>query len=525
VRALNRLATRAIKPTLGNQAPQPRVGKGVSAATQNVTYGSPGNPMYADWDARSAVDNAYFASTYVERCVRTEADTIAGLPFRVGPDPSDPDGYSDAAPMARLLGPAPGGPNTGSTARTLWAWSIVQFLVTGRWAWQIQVDQPKGPPVGLWPLVSAYVKPVPTAGGTSWFDSYVYSLPTGDVKLRTDQVFYAWRPSARDFRQPESALEAARTKISVAVGLDRYQWALLKNNMVASHIVISPPFDEPEMRRAFQEQFVGEFSGYEQAGKTIFAEAENDYDSQGKMVDQAKVQVIPLAQNATDASLIELSDRAESAICIALGVPRSLIGDASQRTYANADSEYRSFWTLTVLPLVTELQDYVNVNLAPRFNDDNLGWFDLSKVTALQPPTIFAQPSIKDAIDEGVVTPAQAAEILNMPLSGETGIDTTTALEGELSSQIGAGGTRSLDLPMPGYAWERRSVNTFNLAAGTAWKMKPTALPRVVIREPKRVDPHPHAIEVMAVADRIRSRRLSGQTELERLGDELAEVT
>jgi HK97 family phage portal protein len=449
---LGRLMVRAAVPKagLGNLITQPKsAGKGrVTAGTQSITYVSEGQPLNVDFNAESLAFDGYDNSVYVRRCVRLIGETIAGLPWVAGNDPTVPGDYNKDAPLAVMLGPAtpqaPGGPNPVTSARAMWIWSIVQYMITGRFAWECQLD---GPPknreiVGLWPLVSAAVAPKPTLGGTSWFNGYEYTTALGVKELTEEQVVYCWRQSAHDWRLPESPLSAATMPIYISTAINRYMANFLKNGLVATTMVVSPPFEEASARRAWQDQFLSEFTGVDRAGNTIFSEMDMDDEDNGKPY----VQVERLATTPIDAGLTSTQLDANNDICIALGVPRSLIGDASQRTYANADSEYKNFWTLTVLNLLEELQDHVNMNLAPRLGQE-AGWFDLSRVAALQPPSIFAPPAITDVISTGVANAAQIANVLGIPSADATGdSDTDTVDIGEESSSPSPTGKASADM-------------------------------------------------------------------------------
>src|ERR1039458_2654871 len=100
-RAATALSTRAVTrigPGMVRPAPSVATG-GPRAATGAVQYTSPGNPQMIAWDATTAVDVAYYQSIWVMRCVRTIADTIAGLPFRAGLDPTHPELFD---PKCRL---------------------------------------------------------------------------------------------------------------------------------------------------------------------------------------------------------------------------------------------------------------------------------------------------------------------------------------------------------------------------------------------------------------------------------------
>lgn len=477
------LLTRSFVPKagLGNLLIGPRTSgskSGPTVATKNVNWQSPGQPQILDMDAQAFGEDSYLNQVYVMRCVQLIANTIAGLEFRAGMDPTNPATHDPTAPLVQLLGrstpQAPGGPNPDTASRAFWAWTICQYIVYGKFAWEAQLTGKQI--VGLWPLVSACVSAVPSNGGQRYFDSYVYTTPMdGDLPMKADRMIYAWRPSLTDWRVPETVLSAAKLPIYIAKGMDRYMVKLLENDMVATTIVTTPPFEEASARRAWQEQFNTMFSGVDAKGRTIFAEADYDEDdTSGKPL----IQVEKIAQTAVEAELLTISNQAKTDITIALGVSISLIGDASRRIYANADSEYRNFWTLTIMNLLTELQDHVNQRLAPRIGPE-VGWFDLSKVVSLQPPSIFQPPMIGDVINFGVATAAQVANVLGIPAANSTGEEDTDTVEiGEESSATGAGGMsgggggRSASwrgtrvtkdqLLAARIRWEQRPLNSFN---------------------------------------------------------------
>ena len=340
--ALKSTKRKLIKPSLGNlKSASVPGGKGrVSAGTQAINYVSEGTPLNVDWGAEELAREGYLSNVYVMRCIRLIAETIAGLPYVEGPDPTNPSNFEKTGNLANMLGPstpqAPGGPNPRTSSRAFWLWSICQYLVTGRFGWECQLDGPTKATqevIGLWPLVSAALAPKPTMGGTEWFNGFEYSPATGYIELTNEQVVYCWRPSISDWRMPESVLQAATMPVFIATSINKYIGNLLKNNLVATTLVVSPPMDEADVRRAWQDQFLAEFTGVDRAGTTIFAEVEADpKDAAGKPL----VQVERLGMNAADAQLNTFLTNAQNDICISCGVPRSLIGDASQRTYANA---------------------------------------------------------------------------------------------------------------------------------------------------------------------------------------------
>lgn len=343
--------------------------------------------MVAEWNGDDAIRLAYYSNVYVYRAVFQCASAISGLSFRVGANPEKPDQYDNKSPLAKLLSPPPGGPNPKFSARKLWAWTVSQYIITGKWAWEVECEQPKGAGaiVNLWPLVSCILNPIPSQGGNEYFTGYAYGKPNGKasdiVNFNQQQVIYGWRPAQHDIRQPESALMSARLSVSVAVMQDRYDYAFLRNDARPAAIVVHEAFAQDEEKEAFKRAFRADFRGPDNAGKALFLEASGG-DGSNTVGNALDVKVLGLSQR--DAQFIQRYAQKISDICVALGTPLSILGDSTKRTYDAANVEHRNWWEGTLQPLCYDLQDDVNTQLVPRLNQDEVGWFDFSKVVALQ---------------------------------------------------------------------------------------------------------------------------------------------
>lgn len=353
-----------------------------SAATTPLQFLSPSWPMVPEWDAETAVRWGYLANTFVYRCVQVIARNLAELKFRAGRDPDRPTEYDVSAPLARLLGPPPQGPNPATSARQLWANAVTQYLVTGRFGWEM--EKPQGvtgtdwAPVALYPLPSSSLRAVPSSGGSQWFSSFEYGPAHAPTKLSRDRVLYHWQPSLTDWREPESALQAARLDVSVAVMQDRYDHAFLRNDARPAAVVVHEVFADAEERDAWRRQFESRHRGPDSAGKVAFAEMEG---GDGDVSKSLLIETLGLSQR--DAEFAKRYESKIRAICVAFGVPLTLLGDASGRTFSNASEEVRVFWEQTMLPLLADFADAVNIQLAPRLGPE-VGWFDLSTVEVLR---------------------------------------------------------------------------------------------------------------------------------------------
>jgi HK97 family phage portal protein len=380
--------------------------RGATISERPVGLASIGSSdMSGDW-----VWRAYLCNVFIYACTQAIRTDIAGLPFRVGADPDKPSDYDVTHPVAKMLGPPPGGPNPRWSARKLWGWAVTQYLLGGRFAWE-KDRNPAGYTVGLWPLVAQHLTAIESNGGGDWFSGFTYNVGGRTVDYQRDQIVYEWRESQDDIRKPESVLAAARLDADVMVLTDRYDAAFLRNDARPAAIVVHQAFADEAEKRAWREQYLSRHQGVGNAGGVMFTEVAGD---DGTPVDtKGAVQVIPLGLSQRDAQMAERYTDKIRAICVAFGVPMSRLGDSSKRTYSNAGQEWGNYWESTIKPLCDVLADAINMQLATELGG-LVGWFDLSKVQALDRTVKPAASDIGGLIDDQVVTPDEARDMLGL---------------------------------------------------------------------------------------------------------------
>lgn len=373
-----------ITPETGHVPDRVNLVRDPRGATGTASYYQPGMRMPPTWDATLAVERGYEASVAVHRCVNAIASALTRSPFRAGADPDNPKDFSPNSALALLLGPMTSAPglagrpagtvNQSTSARSLWHWTVAQWLVTGRFGWEIDTTA-AGRPVALWPLVARLLTPVPTGRGSDhYFAKFVYGLPVDEVTFTPEEVVYGWLPSQGDWRMPESPLQAARLPISTVVTQGQYDYAFLTNGGVPAHVVVHPAIDDDEKREAYRRQFTADHHGAANAGRTAFTEFRGD-DARNVL------HVETIGQSAKDQQAEQRYRMYSDEVYIALGTPRSIAGDASGRTFDNASQEYLNWHEGTVEPLAQRFAEFVNTQLAPRLGSE-AGWFDFSAVRA-----------------------------------------------------------------------------------------------------------------------------------------------
>lgn len=381
-------------------------------ATRQLRWLGKDTPQVPEWDAAAAIKRGQQGQSYVHRAVEAPAEAIAGRMFRAGrvqpARPSD-QGEPIECRLAQLLGPPPGGPNPNLSARELIRWTIISYLVTGRAAWEIETA-PSGAIAALWPLPANELRAIPSDGGDGYWKRFEYGSPHEPTKLRPENVFYWWRQSQHDPREPESPLRAAGLPASILIAAERYLYAFLENGAVPAAVVTTTAFPDDESRQAFRRQWGGRFQGPTNAGRVAFNEAEGYED--GDVSNAVSVEV--LGASNKDAQLLELHGAARDQVLEAFGTPRSAVGDASGKTFANAEAELKVWWRSRLVPLAADLAGAINMQLAPRLGGE-VGWFDLSDVPELKDHQPLDATAAATLVGAGIITPDEARQPFGLP--------------------------------------------------------------------------------------------------------------
>jgi phage portal protein BeeE len=362
------------------------------ALYSQIAYGA-GQPVYTNWDGGALIRRGYERTMYAYRCIDKISTSIAAQPWAAG---APGRAARDTAPLAKLLGPPPGGPNPIWSSRMLWRYSTASYLVLGKWAWLHQYDA-RGTVVGLWPLQAQHLKPLmadQNSNAPDYFDGYEYGTrgEPGYQKFTRDQISYFWRPSLADYRQPESPIQFAQWDINVSQLIAQFDAAFLQNGGIPAHLVAHEPFTVAAERKAFKRQFTQRFGGAKNAGKVMFVERQVEPGEDGKPPTVDPITVTTLGRAQKDAELAALRDSKIQDLCVGMGVPLSILGDSTRSKFTNMQIDRQNFWE-TCAGHMADLEDLVNLRTAPRVGPD-IGWFDKSAVLELAKPTRFTAEDV-----------------------------------------------------------------------------------------------------------------------------------
>jgi HK97 family phage portal protein len=373
----------------------------VYAGNTPTTLSYIGNSISNDLSSLSGeqlIKYTYLANAVVYRCVNLNAQKIASLGVRVGNDPDSPNEFNSDSPFAKLLNR----PNPRLSARRMWTFLIAQRQIFGSFGNELELGAGDRP-IAIYPLLSHLLTPrnwveLGTEQTYEPFSRYDYQTVNGIKQFQPSQIWYDWIPNQANYFVPESPLQAAKINTDVAVWSDLYERSFLKNGGVPAHVIATRRFGDDLSRDKFRQQFQDKYSGAHNAGKIAFTEIAG---GAGDAINNA-LQIIPVGTSQKDSQVLEILKHELEQIAIALGVPFSKL-NASGRSFDNADKEDETWEEETVIPMVRDLEDSLNVYLAPRFGSE-VAWFDLSKLSSRKSKSLWTNQKPTEAFHDGILT-------------------------------------------------------------------------------------------------------------------------
>jgi HK97 family phage portal protein len=110
-----------------------------------------------------------------------------------------------------------------------------------------------------------------------------------------------------------------------------------------------------------------------------------------------------LGASPRDLQWLEAITGTKSDILLAFGTPESVLGNASGRTYDNADAEKEVWWEETMLPHCDAIASAFDI-LTGSYDDDKFLTFDYDKVDVLQRRKRTRQQAVMDGAAKGMYT-------------------------------------------------------------------------------------------------------------------------
>lgn len=123
----------------------------------------------------------------------------------------------------------------------------------------------------------------------------------------------------------------------------------------------------------------------------------------------------PLNIKLTDAQFYELKKYTALQIAAAFGIKPNQINDYEKSSYANSETQQLAFLVDTMLYRLTQYEQEINYKCQTRVQIDNGFFYKFNEKAILRADSETQMGSIKAAVNNGIYTPNEARNLLDMP--------------------------------------------------------------------------------------------------------------
>jgi len=338
------------------------------------------------WDIDRAVAEGMERVIWIFRCVDVIATNFAGLLLngRKG-DPVDGEKFDLDEEVFRLLNRRP---NTYETAQQFKYRLISQVVLSKRGAF-IELERSNGGGIAaLHLLPPQMVEPIPDP--RKYLLGYRLKKAGAAGEDRVDPENIIWvrtRPHPLDPYSQITPLSAAGIVAETDFLARLFNRNFLYNDGRPTTLVTVQGELDPDDAEEIKMRFSG---GPMFAGRTTVIEADG-------------ITVADLSASPRDVQWLEGLKASKEDILLAFGVPESVMGNASGRTFDNADAEREGFWKDTMLPLSDGISRCLDP-LTGDINDDQYIAPYYDKIDVLQRAERAKHDKLLTEWQEGAIT-------------------------------------------------------------------------------------------------------------------------
>jgi HK97 family phage portal protein len=341
------------------------------------------------WSLDRAVVEGYERLVWVFKSVNTVSADSARLPFRL----RDGEAVVDDHPLYRVLNKKANPVETGQIFRKRLS-SQVQLSPKGAFVERIKSNGGTVKELHLLPPDRVEIIPSLDGKGIEWFQ---FRRRNGTVKNFTpDEVLWFRDPHPIDPYLGVTPLEAAQMSVELDHFARLYNVSFMQNDgrpggvlAVRNQTGGTGDITTTHMNR-LEERFG---KGPVEAGKLSVIAGELSY--------------VDLATRPRDMQYGQTAANAKVEILAAFGVPESVLGNASGKTFDNADAELYTYWTRT-MPAHNEI-------LLSGFDEDSEdtfeGYFDTSTVEVLERTERSKRDEARTEVAAGLRSPKSYADL------------------------------------------------------------------------------------------------------------------
>jgi len=318
--------------SLGNQGIK-SLGPGLPVS---MDPGRLGRPYHDMWDIERAYREGFQKITWVQRCIDAIAGNQARLSIILRKDNSR-DGQvltgrrALRSPLIEIFNTKS---NDAENAFIFRYRLSSQLLMSSRGAFIEKIKGRDGRLIGLSLLPPQFTAPIPDE--RTFVAGYEVNLPNGNkILMKKEDVLWVRRPHPLDPYLSLTPMESAGIAIEIENLAKVYNRNYLINDGRPGGILVVRGEIDDDDKDELRNRFRGNIG---RAGHTTVISSDEGVD------------YVDTSANPRDAAYVQMRQIQKEEILAAFGVPESVIGNASGRTFANAAEEHRVFWNETMLP-------------------------------------------------------------------------------------------------------------------------------------------------------------------------------
>lgn len=364
-----------------NTGIQTKVGTVGVGAPVSLNPNSVGRPYRDSWDIEKAYREGVQRVTWVFRCIDAISGNQARLPMVLRKDNS-PNGeiINKKDDLLTLLNSKS---NEGENSFIFRFRVSSQLLMSTRGVFVEKVRGRDGKVNALYLLPPQHTAPIPDA--KKFVSGFEVSLPGGYKKvINPDDVIWIRRPHPLDPYLSLTPMETAGVAIEIENLAKIYNRNFLLNDgRPGGLLVVRGEMDEDD-KEELRSRFRGNLN---RTGATSVIASDDGVD------------FVDTSSNPRDAAYVQMRQITKEEILAAFGVPESVIGNASGRTFSNASEELRVFWMETMQPHLE-----IIARALDELDEKNYVDFDTSSVPILIIAKQERQRYLMDEFNNGLIS-------------------------------------------------------------------------------------------------------------------------
>lgn len=346
-----------------------------------VNSGLAGRPYRDSWDIERAYREGMQKVVWVNRCIDAISGNQARLPMVLRKD-NNPNGQI-VDRRNKILDLLNSRANDGENSFIFRYRMSSQLLMSTRGVFIEKIFGRNGDVIALSLLPPQHTSPIPDP--RKFVAGFQVDLPQGQkVILPPERVIWLRRPHPLDPYLSLTPMESAGVAIEIENLARIYNRNFLLNDgRPGGLLVIRGEIDE-EDKDELRSRFRGNLN---RAGSVGVISSDDGAD------------FVDTASNPRDAAYVQMRQLTKEEILAAFGVPESVIGNASGRTFSNAAEELRVFWMETMLPHLEPIARGLD-ELDPKYYID----FDTTSVPILIISKQERQRYLMDELQQGLIS-------------------------------------------------------------------------------------------------------------------------